>query len=94
MKNPLTPAGIEPATFRFVAQHLNHCATAVPGLVYMLLIFRRELHPPSCRSGLQNVSKIVGARRITRRVFHTEDLQILVATVTWRLGFAYPSCRC
>jgi len=25
MKNPLTPAGIEPATFRF-----NHCATAVP----------------------------------------------------------------
>ena len=30
MKNPLTQAGIEPATFRFVAQHLNHCAAAVP----------------------------------------------------------------
>jgi len=26
----MTPAWIEPATFRFVAQHLNHCATAVP----------------------------------------------------------------
>jgi len=26
----LTLAGIEPAFFRFVAQHLNHCATAVP----------------------------------------------------------------
>jgi len=25
----MTPAGIEPATFRFVAQQLNHCATAV-----------------------------------------------------------------
>jgi len=24
----MTSAGIEPATFRFVAQHLNHCATA------------------------------------------------------------------
>ena len=24
----MTPAGIEAATFRFVAQHLNHCATA------------------------------------------------------------------
>ena len=25
----MTQTGIEPATFRFVAQHLNHCATAV-----------------------------------------------------------------
>jgi len=30
MRDPLTLAGIEPATFRIVAQHLNHCATAVP----------------------------------------------------------------
>jgi len=30
MKNPLTPVGIEPETFRFVAPQLNHCATAVP----------------------------------------------------------------
>jgi len=29
-KNPMTLARIEPATFRFVAQHINHCATAVP----------------------------------------------------------------
>ena len=29
MKNPLTPAGIEPTTIQFVARHLNHCATAV-----------------------------------------------------------------
>jgi hypothetical protein len=26
----MTQSEIEPATFRFVAQHLNHCATAVP----------------------------------------------------------------
>jgi len=25
---PMTPAGIEPATFQFVAQHVNHCNTA------------------------------------------------------------------
>ena len=30
LKIPLTPAGIEPATFRIVAQHLNHCANVVP----------------------------------------------------------------
>ena len=26
----MTPPGIEPANFQFVAQHLKHCAIAVP----------------------------------------------------------------
>jgi hypothetical protein len=26
----MTPSGIDPATFRFVAQFLNHCATRAP----------------------------------------------------------------
>ena len=29
----MTPSGTESATFQFVAQHLNHCATAVPKIV-------------------------------------------------------------
>jgi len=32
----MTPSGIEPLTFRFVAQHFNHCATAVPKVGVML----------------------------------------------------------
>jgi len=39
MKDPLTPAGIEPAAFRFVAQHLSHCATAVPFIYIYIYIY-------------------------------------------------------
>jgi hypothetical protein len=28
-KIPMTPSGVKPVTFQFVAQYLNHCATAV-----------------------------------------------------------------
>jgi hypothetical protein len=42
-KNPMTPSGIEPATFRFVAQNLNHCATAVPKGVMYGYIYTRHL---------------------------------------------------
>ena len=37
----MSPSGIEPATFGFVAQHLNHCVTAVHRIyiyIYILLI--------------------------------------------------------
>jgi len=45
MKNPLTPAVIEPATFRFVAQHLKHCATAVPhSTEYSFYIFSQQIY--------------------------------------------------
>ena len=38
---PMIPAGIEPATFRFVAGHLNHCATAVQTYIpYRHPVFR------------------------------------------------------
>ena len=50
MKNPLIPARIEPATFRFVAQRLNHCATAVP-----IKTFRIIKVAPTC-FGLHNTS--------------------------------------
>jgi hypothetical protein len=37
-KIPMTPPGIEPATFRFVAQYLNHCATISGPLIYIASI--------------------------------------------------------
>ena len=55
MKNPMTPSGIEPATFRFVAQHLNHCATAVPDQQTYLFT-----EPPCTIQLLISKSTIVG----------------------------------
>jgi len=38
--------GIEPATYRFVAQHLNHCATAVPLLIRAYIkLMTKHLYP-------------------------------------------------
>jgi len=34
----MSPSGIEPATFRFVAQHLNYCVTAVPQLYICIYV--------------------------------------------------------
>jgi len=39
MKNSMTPSGIEPATFQFVAQHHNHCATAVSYIYIYIYIY-------------------------------------------------------
>ena len=40
----MTASGIEPATFRFVAQHLNHCATAVS--CYTVYVLKRKIFTP------------------------------------------------
>ena len=42
-KIPMTPSGIGPATFRFVAQHLNHCSTAVPLFIYVAFLLWETL---------------------------------------------------
>ena len=42
----MRPSGIEPATFRFVAQHLNHCATVVPMYLHNTVCYfvKYEVH--------------------------------------------------
>ena len=48
----MTPAGIEPATFRFVAQHPNHCATAVPLFHDEVTDIYRGINPSGCTMAL------------------------------------------
>jgi len=50
MKNSLTPAGIEPATFRFVTQRLNHCATLPRSPYFTLLRSKLEQSSPVCNN--------------------------------------------
>ena len=52
-KNPLTPAGIEPPTFRFVAQLLNHCATAVPVILRQRFNIHYTVDNNTCESTIQ-----------------------------------------
>jgi len=53
MTNSMTPSGIEPATFRFVVQHLNHCATAVPTNVNVQNIFHERNNITSAQATCQ-----------------------------------------
>ena len=49
-KIPMTPPGTEPETFRFVAQHINHCATAAPYDIEWPLIFQNiNICLPFCK---------------------------------------------
>jgi len=41
----MTPSGIEPATFLFVAQHHKHCATAVPQVATGEILFVENKKP-------------------------------------------------
>jgi len=67
----MTPSGIEPATFRFVAQHLNHCATAVPFLVLYQLVYMF----------ITRLKVLVNERTTRRLVYFVKIIDLLVATV-------------
>ena len=92
MKNPLTPAGIEPATYRYVAEHLKHCATAVPTLyneqfrkLYCNLNWGLETKKTSLCGELERIEELRCVMQNftvrNREKSHLEDLRICVTEV-------------
>jgi len=80
MKNPLTPAGIEIANFRIVAQHLNQCATAVKYIskkIYLIeFIFprmNRFIEPVTFRFVAQHLNHCATAvKYISKKIYLIE----------------------
>ena len=66
----MTPAGIKPAAFRFVAQHLKHCATAVPTLITVRCIITG-----TCRFYIGGGSISLYSDQLSVIMFHTKCLQ-------------------
>ena len=55
----MTEAGIEPATFRFVAQHLNHCATA-----HFRAYFQNTVYLPHTTSEFRALAMLTTVKRV------------------------------
>ena len=68
IKNPLTPAWIEPATFRFVAQHLSHCAVSRSYYFkrHSFQITVASLISNAVSGGRHNIANVDGTIRISK----------------------------
>jgi hypothetical protein len=62
-KNPITPSGNEPATFRLVAQNLNHCATAAHLILsnYFYLCVVSSTNYEYCNNSVNRIMSIMVA---------------------------------
>ena len=79
----MRPSGIEPATFRFVAQHLNHCATAVPVVfVGTQLIFHVGTgYVPQDTEGSCGATTVLRGSRADLNTY----LWFLTSMMTWKM---------
>jgi len=68
-KIPVTPSGIEPATFLFGTHRLNHCATAVPNVHLVDFISNRLYSDVRSTEHKKRPLNILGTRKVTYSTF-------------------------
>jgi len=100
----MTPAGIEPATFRFVAQRLNHCATAVTFTFlksFLLHIFSCSPWYPKFEGNvyLQSLSYMKFLRHKRHACIHltkqmNRQLQQCIAPYKVKIHTVIRKCKC
>jgi hypothetical protein len=83
-KIPMTPSGIESATFRFVAQYLNHCATAGPQVHVYLFILHSvpKFMFPARKFFFRSCPQHMKAERT--------GLGYPTSTISWNIWFHHP----
>jgi hypothetical protein len=71
----MTPSGIEPETFRFVAKHLNQCATAVPDKIKIYRNFS-VIRTPQCDRFALTCSLFLASERVVLRKMRIYEANI------------------
>jgi hypothetical protein len=90
LKKPVTPPGIDPGTFRIVAQRLNHCATPRP--LHVAIHINHDLFS-------QNIIRVIKSRRM-RLAGHVACMRkrrdayiVLVGKPEWKRPHGRHRCR-
>jgi hypothetical protein len=94
----MTPSGIEPAAFRFVAQYLNHCATAVPNSQILFRLILSVKFPIINKKDKLSMCLIKHHSIMTRNYMEVNGdfcaLTPMEEALNWRLSRAQSYSKC
>jgi hypothetical protein len=93
-KIPMTPSGIEPETFRFVAQYFNHCTTVRSPQFFrpqQLVSYIQRLFTISCHKHTKKICDMLYQKTfvVGAAVWYSESVSIATTRLTLRCMFFF-----